>query len=114
MDIGDIRAAYSIYSFQRARQEGKVWQWVFTHLLWFVAKCILFYPIVIIWRWTEGRTNNHLAHLLQFVLFSGIYFIVLWALISSPFRRGGGESAVKDGENAAKNVGIEQNVMPDR
>jgi len=87
MDINDIKAAYSIYSFERARQEGKVWQWVFTHLLVFILKCILLYPVIIIWRWTGDRTHDGMAHFIQFALFSLMYYALLVTLVTAPFHR---------------------------
>ena len=86
MSISSRKAAYLIDSYRQAKKEGKVWQWVLTHLLLFIAKCIFLYPLLFIWRWTGNRTHDTLAHLIQFVFFSLLFYGALLILLTLPFQ----------------------------
>lgn len=96
MGISNRKVAYLVDSYQQARRDGMVWKWVLTHLLLFIAKCIFLYPILFIWRWTGNRTQDTVAHLIQFVLFSLVYYGALVILLTFPFQKSAKEQMTQE------------------
>lgn len=71
-----------IASYQKAEDEGRVGGWI----VWKIITAILTLPARIIWRWTDKRTQGTLAHLIQFLFFTALAYLLPILIVVSLFK----------------------------
>ncbi len=79
----DARRLMLIQSFQRAKQEGRIGQWIVTHLLTYILmsvfNCLFVFPIRLIWRLTDRNDND--SPFIHFIKFIAVTVVVYGILI---------------------------------
>jgi len=98
MSLSDLILAYDMASLEKARAEGREGRW---WVLWFLKKGILLFlklvlitPVLFLWRWT-GEKNTGLVRFAKFIFFSLIYYCILYALVTAPFRSSNSSTGIQ-------------------
>ncbi len=99
-DFDDFRKNYMRASFLQAKEDGKIPQWIFKQLLFWLLrflfrllviipiKFLLIVPIKLIWTHSgrkDGIECDGTTHFLRFLLFTVIYFCFLGGILCGVF-----------------------------
>lgn len=78
----ELNRRRQIESYQKAEEEERAGVWI----AWKIATEILTLPARIIWRWTDKRTQGALAHLIQFLFFTALAYLLPILIVVSLFK----------------------------
>ena len=96
MDFESIRKNYLRMSYAKAAQERKLPQWFLKQGLFWLLRTmfmiLLVIPVKFIWQFT-GRDSDGLVHLVKFCVGTLLYFVIIGALICSPFMQSSSAAA---------------------